>query len=159
MNSDNSKKIATPVFLVDTDTFVQGCKKVTHFLDKTGLVKYENIVFNPDLSCSASDPGFWKTIDSGLEKNRQSIIALIDELRESGYSQLGELAEMKQGYESKILHTLVHFLDGFIGIDSSFYNLIEDSHLLSDSLRQKIEHSPDHYQLLQVNAQKLWSFL
>jgi len=159
LNLDNSKKIATPVFLVDADTYAQGCEKVTLFLDKTALVRYENIVFNSDLSCSASDPIFWEIVNNGLEKNKQSIIALIDELQESGYSQLTELAGMKQGYESKVLHTLVHLLDGFIGVDSSFYNLIEDSHLLNDSLRQKIKQTPNRYQLLQVNAKKLWAFL
>ncbi|MCF8056814.1 MAG: hypothetical protein K9K37_09255 [Desulfocapsa sp.] len=159
MKITNKENIAAPVFLVEEDTYAQGCERVTHFLDKSALVTYENISFTPDHSCSASDDMFWAMVDKGLEKNRQSVIGLINELQESGYSTLTELAAMEQGYESKILHTLVHLLDGFIGIDSAFYNLIEDSHLLSTSLRRKIKQRPKHYQLIQINASNLWSFL
>ena len=159
MNIDSSKKIVAPAFLVEEDSYAKGCKKVIHFLDKTALVKYDRIEFNPDLSCSASDQKFWAMVDSGLEKNSKSVIGLIDELQKSGYRQLEELAGMKQGYESKILHILVHLLDGFIGVDSSFYNLIEDSHQVSDSLRRKIKQTPENYRLLQVNAENLWTFL
>ncbi len=159
MNIDSTKKIVAPAFLVEAESYPKGCKKVLHFLDETALVKYDSIEFSPDLSCSASNHKFWETVDRGLKKNRQSVIGLIDELQKSGYSQIVELAEMKQGYESKVLHILVHLLDGFIGIDSSFYNLIEDSHQISDSLRLKIEQIPENYQLLQVNAENLWTFL
>jgi hypothetical protein len=159
LNIDNSKKIAAPVFLVEAKDYTLGCEKVTYFLDNTAQVTYEDITNDRDLSCSASDPKFWKMVGNGLEKNSQSVIGLIRDLEESGYNQLTELAEMKQGYESKTLHILVHFLDGFIGIDSSFYNLMEDSHLLSDSLRQKIKQTPNHYWLLQINARNLWTFL
>ena len=80
------------------------------------------------------------------------MLGLIHELQESGYHTLVELAEIKQGYESKTLHTLVHLLDGFIGIDSKFYNLIENSHLISASLRREIKQTPAHYWLLQIEA-------
>jgi hypothetical protein len=159
LNSDSSKNRVAPAFLVEVESYQKGCKKVIYFLDKTALVKYDSIEFNPDLSCSASDQKFWAMVDSGLRKNRQSVTDLIDELQKSGYSQLVDLAEMKQGYESKIMHILVHLLDGFIGIDSSFYNLIEDSHQISDSLRLKIKQSPENYWLLQINAENLWTFL
>jgi len=98
-------------------------------------------------------------VDSGLEKNRESVISLIDELQTSGYSQLLDLADMKQGYESKILHILVHFLDGFIGIDSSFYNLIEDSHQISDSLHLRIKQNPQNYWLFRIDAKNSWTLL
>jgi len=39
-------------------------------------------------------------------------------------------------------------LDGFIGIDSVFYNLAEDSHWLSAPLRKTIEQHPEHYWLV-----------
>jgi hypothetical protein len=159
LNIKNKKKIAAPVFLVEENSYAKGCERVTHFLDKSALLTYEDISFTPDHSSSASDDTFWIMVDEGLEKNRQSVIGLIKELQESGYSTLAELAAMEQGYESKILHTLVHLLDGFIGIDSAFYNLIEDSHLLSSTLRQKIKQNPDNYQLIQINASNLWSFL
>ena len=159
MKIDNEKKSAAPVFLVEEDSYTEGCDRVTHFLDKSSLVKYENISFDPERSCSAADQQFWAMVEDGLQKNRRNVSDLIEELQESGYTHLSELAAMEQGYESKVLHTLVHLLDGFIGIDSSFYNLIEDSHRLSPRLRQKITEYPDRYHLLQLNACNLWTFL
>lgn len=159
MNIDSSEKIVAPAFLVEADSYKKGYKKVIRFLDKTALVKYDYIEFNPDLSYSASNQNFWRIVGNGLENNKQSVIGLINELQKNGYSQLIDLAKMKQGYESKTLHILVHLLDGFIGIDSSLYNLIEDSHQISDSLRHKIKQTPNNYWLLQVNAKNMWSFL
>lgn len=156
---DGNKNILAPAFLVEADSYAKGCKKVMYFLEITALVKYDNFQFSPDLSCSASEQKFWKIIDNGLKNNRQSVAALIEELQNNGYRQLAELTEMKQGYESKMLHILVHLLDGFIGIDSSFYSIIEDSHQISDSLRRKIRESPGKYWLLQGNTENSWSFL
>ena len=153
MNNKHDITITAPAFLVEADSYTHGCEKVWHFLENTILIRYDNIDFAFDRSRSASDQEFWTMVDNVIEKNRQSVIGLIDELRKSGYHQLRELAEMKQGYESKILHILVHLLDGFIGIDSKFYNLIEDSHQISDSLRRKIKQTPGHYWLLQVEAE------
>jgi len=159
LNRDSSKKIVEPSFLVEVDNYSEGCKKVLYFLDQTALVKYETVDFNPDMSCSAADKRFWTMVESGLENNRQSVTALIEELQESGYRQLLDLTKMKQGYESKILHILVHFLDGFIGIDSSFYNLIEDSHQISDSLHRRITENPQNYWLFRIDAENKWTLL
>jgi len=156
---DEKKNIMTPVFLVEADSYTKGRKKVMYFLESTTLVKYDNILLSPGLSCSAAEQKFWKTIDSSIEKNRQSVTALIEELQKSGYSKFTDLAEMKQGYESKMLHILVHLLDGFIGIDSSFYNIVEDSHQVSDSLHRKIRISPEKYWLVLGNTEISWSFL
>jgi hypothetical protein len=65
---------------------------------------------------------------------------------------LGDLESLPQGYQSKTLHTLTHLLDGFFGIDSHFYNLIEGSHGVSAGLRGKIDSSPGGYMLLAVRA-------
>jgi hypothetical protein len=159
LSVDSSTKIVAPAFLVDEGTYSVGCERIIHFLDNSDLVKYDNIEFDPDQSCSALERQFWQMLESTIEKNRQSILGLIDELQKNGYSKFADLSEMKQGYESKIMHILVHLLDGFIGIDSSFYNIIEDSHQVSDSLRQKIERTPEKYQLIQVSAENLWTFL
>lgn len=159
MNSENSKTMVAPAFLVEVDSYTKGCKRVVHFLEETALVSYDQVEFNVDLSCSALDQNFWELVDSGLDKNRQSVRGLIDELQKSGYSQLLDLTKMKQGYESKIFHILAHLLDGFVGMDSSFYNLVEDSHLISDSLHQKIKQDPGNYWTIQINAESLWTFL
>ena len=68
------------------------------------------------------------------------------------YSSLQDLFFIKQGFESKILHTVTHMLDGFIGVDSAFYNLIEDSHWLSPSLRREITSHMHEYWLVRVVA-------
>jgi hypothetical protein len=159
LNSENGKNKVTPSFLVEVNSYAKGSRKVIHFLENTALVEYDPVEFNPDLSCSAVDQQFWTLVASGLDKNRQSVSGLIDELQTSGLSQIHDLVDMKQGYESKVLHILVHLLDGFIGMDSSFYNLIEDSHQISDALHLKIQKTPENYWVLQVDAENLWSFL
>ena len=159
MNIDDNRDTVAPAFLVDADSYSTACKKILNFLGQTTLIKYDSIVFDDAASCSAGDPEFWAMVDTALDGNAKSIHSLIQELETSGYTRLVDLAEMRQGYDSKILHILTHFLDGFIGFDSSFYNLIEDSHQLSDSLRTVIVHAPEKYWFVQVGAEKLWSFL
>ena len=43
---------------------------------------------------------------------------MLAELRESGYEKLPDLVGMKQGYDSKVLHTVTHLLAGFFGVDT-----------------------------------------
>ena len=159
MDSDSNRETSAPVFLVEAEDYAGGCKKVLYFLDQTSLLKYDHVTFSANTSYSAIDTQFWSSVDNALTANQQSIDHLIQELQDSGYNNLRDLATMQQGYESKMLHILTHFLDGFIGIDSSLYNLIEDSHQITDSLRQKIRNSPENYWLMQVRADKLWTFL
>lgn len=147
--------ITVPAFLVEASSYSQARRKVQSFLENTVLVKYDSITFSRDRSCSALDEPFWKMIENNLEKNQRSMAGLIQELEESGYHRLAELGDMQQGYESKLLHTLVHLLDGFIGVDSRFYNLIEDSHRISASLCQRIRQDPTAYWLLQVETKNL----
>jgi len=152
LDQTNSEERATPIFLVEAADYDQGCKRVRHFLDKTALLKYDSIEFSPEYSWIGSQPQFWQTLETGIAANRASVKELVSELKESGFHQLEDLERMKQGYESKILHILVHLLDGFIGIDTSFYNLIEDSHQISLSLSDKIKQDPHKYILLQISA-------
>ena len=51
-----------------------------------------------------------------------------------------------------MLHVITHLLDGFFGIDSYFYNLVEDSHWVSEELRATIKTSPSRYWLIAVEA-------
>ena len=153
MNSKIDKTIVVPAFLVEAESYIHGCEKVGRFLDLTPLIRYDNIDFAFGQSCSAADPNFWEMVDSACERNNRTVNELIRELQNNGFSQMTELAQIKQGYESKVLHTLVHLLDGFIGIDTSLYNLAEDSHQISDNLRQKISKQPRNYWLLQAEAE------
>jgi hypothetical protein len=63
-----------------------------------------------------------------------------------------QLLTLKQGYATKILHTLTHLLDGFIGIDSAFYNLVEDSHWVSGELAEAIRVAGAEYWLVPVRT-------
>lgn len=159
LQTENNTETVAPVFLVEAGGYHEGCEKVRYFLDQTALLKYDSIIFNEDDSRSAADDQFWGSVTSALGANQRSINDLIQELQENGYTDLRDLATMQQGYDSKILHILTHFLDGFIGIDSSLYNLVEDSHRVSESLRQKINSNPEGYWLMQARADKLWTFL
>src|SRR4030043_54062 len=72
------------------------------------------------------------------------------------YSQINilkDLQELPQGYKSKILHVITHLLDGFFGIDTYFYNLEEDSHWVSEELKEKIKTNPPIFWLLSLEAQ------
>lgn len=159
MNNKDDHIITTPAFLVEADSYALGCKKVELFLNRTDLIKYDNVSFARDHSFPATDPNFWPLVETVLKQNHQSVIDLIGELRHNHVQQITDLATMKQGYLSKTLHTLVHLLDGFIGADTSFYNLIEDSHQISHELRGSIEEQPEQYRLLQVETENLRALL
>jgi hypothetical protein len=77
---------------------------------------------------------------------------LIDELIKANIRKTEDLQDVEQGYLSKTLHILSHFLDGFIGIDSYFYNLLDDSHWLPPVTAKAIHRNPHHYWLLHVDC-------
>ena len=86
----------------------------------------------------------------GLLANYQVTGELLKSLRDEGFETLADLQGLEKGYLSKILHTVAHLQDGFIGVDSRFYNLEEDSHNVSRDLRQKILAAPSSYWILRV---------
>jgi len=143
--------LGTHVVLVEGDTS-ESCKnQVLNFFEQTSLVHYDRISVE-DTVLSPGDPGFFKELEQGLEKNRKTLIRFIDELGNSGFRKKCDLIDLSQGYESKILHIIAHFLDGFIGIDSVFYNLIDDSHWLPDETRDRIQQQPDRFRLLSLKC-------
>lgn len=117
------------------------------------MVRYDNIVIDDELLGNA--PDFVDALASGLEKNRQTLHKFIEELGATGFSERSDLMELSQGYHSKILHIIAHFLDGFIGIDSVFYNLVEDSHWLSKETKDQIEQDPVRFNLLFLKCYSL----
>lgn len=153
------QSISTLLFLVEADDFTNGCEKVSLFLEKSALVSYERILFEKEYSLAATDDDFFKQVETGLELNRQTICSFADELKTMDFNKLDDLIDMKQGYESKILHTMVHLLDGFIGIDSSFYNMVEDSHQLSERMKMRIADAPENFWLIQIKAENPWSLI
>ncbi len=151
MSTDNIQHI----FLVKADGFEQARHKVLHFMENTELIRYDVTTIPDNSIINGADSAFWPQVEQGVASNRKFAAGLIVELQETGMSQLVELNDLPQGYPSKVLHTLVHILDGFIGVDSAFYNLLEDSHWLSDTLRETIDTTPEKYWLVPVVAGKL----
>ena len=129
------------------------CKrKVLHFFQNYQLVRYSHINILEEDSVPASSPVFLDRVEKAILKNRRTVHDLIKELQGEGVITLDDLQELPQGYKSKMLHTVTHFLDGFFGIDTYFYNLEEDSHWVSEELQKKIEASPSGYWLLTLEA-------
>lgn len=141
---------ALHILLVRGDSFENCRKRVEIFFAKNFLVKYETVKIVPEKSYSAENPVFWKELRKGINCNRQKVVELVKELRVAGFNDLTSLAAIPQGYETKILHTITHLVDGFFGIDTCFYNLEEDSHGLSEKQEEQIKEKPAEFQLITV---------
>lgn len=136
-------------FLTAGSSSSEAKRKALYFLGSTELVIYQTTTIYEQEITSNIHPDFWSTIETGMAANRSFCHAIFVELQESGLARLEDLLTIQQGYPSKVLHILTHMLDGFIGPDSVFYNLIEDSHWISPSLRQAIEEAhEDSYWLV-----------
>ena len=124
---------------------------VLRFLDQTTLVKYDRIHIVEEHIMSAEKKKFWLDLEASILENRRVIGGFINELTGCGFNHLDDIKNLEQGYQSKTLHTIAHLLDGFFGIDSCFFNLIEDSHWLSASLKEKIMGNPGQYWLVEAH--------
>lgn len=136
--------------LLEGQSFAAAEQKALRFFAHNLLARYEQARVMAESSCSAGHPDFWSRLTAGLDENRRRAADLIGELGEAGLTSLNQLRDLPQGYESKILHTLAHLLDGFFGIDSYLYNLVDDSHRVSEARRRLIREAPHRYWLLRV---------
>jgi hypothetical protein len=117
------------------------------------LIRYDQVLVQEDESLNASDKEFWSRLEQGIAANHSTIGELLQNLKDEGFTTLEELHGVEKGYVSKTFHTIAHLLDGFVGIDSRFYNLEEDSHGISQELRQKIHDAPEKYWILKVKGE------
>lgn len=140
------------LFLTKANGKHQAIENIKNFLDKYQLVRYDFFEIDETSIIEASSDNFWEVLELGLKENKEILLRFLVELKNEGYSKLEDILELPQGYLSKILHLIAHLVDGFFGIDSAFYNLIEDSHFLSEALRRKIRENPDEFYLLKVKA-------
>lgn len=139
--------------LCAADDYPAACDSVRTFFRNSLLLHYDAVETAREGSWSAvSGDEFWRTVEDGIAENRLALAGMLDELKAEGCSRIADLATLPMGYPSKVLHTVAHLLDGFIGIDSVFYNLAEDSHWLSDRLRETILLTPARYWLIRVEA-------
>lgn len=140
-------------FLIEAQGLDEAIEKVKSFLDKYELVRYDNYFIEEPHSFSARDKIFWDTLEIALSKNYEVLRNYISELkREGSIRDLEEMEKIPQGYLSKIFHIIAHLVDGFFGIDSYFYNLVEDSHWISSPLKKRVAKNPEKYFLIKVVA-------
>ncbi|NIA05396.1 MAG: hypothetical protein GWP11_05445 [Proteobacteria bacterium] len=133
----------------DLDTCSQ---HVRFFLDTTQLVRYDLVEIDQEHSIRGTDPRFQQELDLVVAANQAILAELLGELRQEGCRRLDDLLTLPQGFQSKLLHTMSHLLDGFFGIDSRFFDLNEDSHRLTAKRRQQIKDTPDQCWLIGVTA-------
>lgn len=134
------------------DDFGSAHASALAFFNKSILLSYDALRAIEHASCSAEDSSFWEGVEGGITANRLVLRGFLDDLRAEGCQHIDDLAALPLGYPSKLLHLISHLLDGFIGIDSVFYNLVEDSHWLSEKLREKIRQTPTKYWLVRIEA-------
>ncbi len=123
-----------------------------YFFSRNELVRYDSLQIDANAIINATDPQFFKKIEEGLEGNRQAINNLVQELQAEGAADPQTWPTLQQGYASKLLHTAVHLLDGFFGADSALYNLVDNSHQVTDTLLKRITATPEKYWLVPVTG-------
>lgn len=126
--------------------------RIHRFFAKNFLVKYDQVTLLAERTINAGEADFWRRLDGGLATNRRVVDELLGELRAGGYEKLTDLMEMRQGYESKLLHVITHMLDGFFGVDTGFFNLEEDSHGLSGRLVATVKANPTGFWLVEAEC-------
>jgi hypothetical protein len=144
--------IARHEMLAAGDSFESCRKQVQDFFSRTELVRYDRIIIDIGGSKPGSHQDFHRCVTEAIQKNRIILEGLAEDLKTAGVRTTTDLLTLPQGYPSKVLHILTHFLDGFIGIDSIFYSLIDDSHWLPEQTRQAISAAPDSYWLIPVDC-------
>jgi len=131
----------------------ESCKqRVLHFFEKYQLVRYSQITILENYSLPASSPDFGDRLMRAVLKNRQIVHNLVKELQNEGVVTLYDVGEILQGYKSKMLHVITHFVDGFFGIDTFFYNLEDDTHWVTEEFQKKLYAAPSHYWILTIKA-------
>lgn len=146
------KRLAQHKVLLAGESFEHCCNQLHRFFDLTTLVIYDCIEVRKEHSFSGIDAEFFTQLATAENRNRKIIADLITELEKSGLQKITDLQHIAQGYVSKTLHILSHFLDGFIGIDSYFYNILDDSHWLPPQTLRTIHDKPGHYWLLHIDC-------
>ncbi len=125
-------------------------KQVLHFLNHTDLITYDRFEIHHPGCLNGSQHNFWPCVEEKLQQNRAFSALVLEEIKATGVAKLEDLLQLAPGYPSKLLHILTHMIDGFISVDSSLYNLVEDSHQVSATLRENIQATPEKYWLIPV---------
>jgi len=146
--------LASHTVLSEGDDTRSCTHQVLQFFEQTSLVCYDKIVVDQVMG-AASDTSFGSVLEAAIERNRRTLERFVSELGTTGFSRRTDLLSLHQGYHSKILHIIAHFLDGFIGIDSAFYNMVDDSHWVPDETGRRIAEEPERFSLLFLKCYSL----
>jgi hypothetical protein len=131
----------------------ESCRqRVKRFFDRTMLIRYDDVEVIENESINGTDGNFRARIREGLKANQKVLGEFLENLKDEGFLSIDDIQGLEKGYLSKILHTIAHLQDGFISIDSRFYNLEEDSHGVSRDLQQKITVTPYRYWILKIKG-------
>jgi len=136
------------IFLVEAESPEQALSQVVKFLSSYQLVRYDRFEVKREKIISVQDERFWEVLEKGLQKNYEILQGFIGELKSEGYQLVDDLRSLPQGYLSKLVHLIAHFVDGFFSVDSYFYNLIEDSHFLSPYLKRRMLRGTQNFYLI-----------
>lgn len=146
------RRISQHKILLAGDSYDHCCDQADRFFALTTLVIYDCIEARDTESVSGLDADFFTAVHRAIDRNKKTVQDLVSELRKNGIRSSDDLAAVDQGYVSKTLHILSHFLDGFIGIDSYFYNMLDDSHWLPAATAGNIRRYPQKYWLVHIDC-------
>ncbi len=138
------------LFLVKASSLEEAVAKVEKFLTSYQLVRYEKFWIDREASLPSQNSEFFISLQEVLRENQKILISFLEDLQNEGFSTVESLKSLPQGYLSKLLHLIAHFLDGFFGVDSYFYNLEEDSHFITPYLEKKILKGEEKYFLVKA---------
>jgi hypothetical protein len=126
------------------------------FFEKSQLVHYDSIEFDMSRCMNGADGRFEQLVEDGVAANRRVLSELLGKIKSEGIETLQDILTLPQGFQSKLLHTMSHLLDGFFGIDSKLYDIDEMSHWITDNRREQLKHSPETCWLMRVKAQSVY---
>ncbi len=139
-------------FLVEAPALIEASCKVVRFLDLYELVVYDRVEVVEQRCIRGDAPSFWSRLADGVHENRLILLDFLAQLGKTGLVSLDDLAFVSQGYESKLLHLIAHMVDGFFGVDSYFFNLMEDSHWVSPETAGMLHDRPWDFWLVGVDG-------
>ncbi len=144
--------ISNHLVLVSASSIGKGHAQVQDFFHNSLLVRYDKIDIQVGKCYAGIDKEFRVALENGITANRKILSNFIEDFKKTGFQTVDDLTMVEHGYPSKMLHIISHFIDGFIGIDSAFYNLIEDSHWISAETTRAIEAAPEKFWLIHLDC-------
>jgi hypothetical protein len=150
------------ILSIEHDLLVTGpdletcCRRVQSFFAKSQLVRYDVVDIDRERSVRGSDPRFEEYLNRAIAANHEVLSGLHDTLKEEGYESLEDLLRLPQGFESKLLHTMCHLLDGFFGVDSHFFDIDEVSSWLTENRRTQLGEDPESCWLVHARAKSFY---